>query len=768
MLFLAGTNEVKTKLVLDGEKEYKAALNDAYRQLRILRSELKAESAELGKNATEQQKNATKAKNLKASITEQKKIVETLTKALEQSKRQYPGNVAAQEQWILKLNNARAALATMQDALKNATEGMEDLNDAADGFNDKLGDGVKNTASAVVNLNDSFKSITSVVSSVASAVGNSLDAISNTVKEVASEVYNLMNGAFDAASKWKSVQKTYGGSTESIEGYYRGIMGLGYDVSTADDLYKTLLGQVDTNADAKAVANALVGDEGAFGNHWEYLNGILNALALRTEDRDSLMSTLFGSEYTKFSPLISDWGQVNASDYITQSSSETDYLSDTEKRISQLAEYFDSFKDYLGKELAIRLDFQGLTDDTLDILKTLYNIVSSDNIENAETFTSQLTENVETLVTDLTNGINNVGDWLDQIATAFQTSDNSTVQTIGKALSGVARLLEWVSENADGIIEVLQSWLKMKMADVVAESMTGMDVGENVTNAIDIGGNVLSAVIGLKGINALKGLLGGGAGAGASGAAGGNLSAWLSGVGSKISGAASSAGAWLSGIGAAVSPYISSFLGSGLAAAAPYAAGAYALLNPGTAGGDIYEDYAYAFNDNQLTQDLISEVDALVAELGEDEVRNRISAQEAANQDAAERSALYGDMPQALEDWWDEYKTSGVLDNAYLDKLYSISGDDALGDLLSDAVQGLDLSSADLPEAFWTNMGDYFSQYGINTSNVDNSDSNAAKMRTAVTAAVKDGMRGVTLSIDGNTLINYINNNMANDFVLLQ
>ena len=763
MLFLAGTNEVKTKLVLDGEKEYKAALNDAYRQLRILRSELKAESAELGKNATEQQKNAAKAKNLKASITEQKKIVETLTKALEQSKKQYPGNVAAQEQWILKLNNARAALATMQDALKNATEGMEDLNDAADGFNDKLGDGVKNTASAVVNLNDSFKSITSVVSSVASAVGNSLDAISNTVKEVASEVYNLMNGAFDAASKWKSVQKTYGGSTESIEGYYRGIMGLGYDVSTADDLYKTLLGQVDTNADAKAVANALVGDEGAFGNHWEYLNGILNALALRTEDRDSLMSTLFGSEYTKFSPLISDWGQVNASDYITQSSSETDYLSDTEKRISQLTEYFDSFKDYLGKELAIRLDFQGLTDDTLDILKTLYNIVSSDNIENAETFTSQLTENVETLVTDLTNGINNVGDWLDQIATAFQTSDNSTVQTIGKALSGVARLLEWVSENADAIISLLEGWLKSKLVNAAVEAATNMDVGENVNNVINFLGEGFNAFIGLKGLQLLKG--GGGAGAGASTGGGGLSSLWNS-ITSGVSNFTSSIGAAIEG--SALAPYISSFLGTPVAAAAPYVAGAYALLKPGTAGGDIYEDYAYAFNDNQLTQDLISEVDALVAELGEDEVRNRISAQEAANQDAAERSALYGDMPQALEDWWDEYKTSGVLDNAYLDKLYSISGDDALGDLLSDAVQGLDLSSADLPEAFWTNMGDYFSQYGINTSNVDNSDSNAAKMRTAVTAAVKDGMRGVTLSIDGNTLINYINNNMANDFVLLQ
>ena len=47
--------DIKQKIVLEGEKEYRNALKEAQRNLKTLRSELKAETAELGKNATEQQ-----------------------------------------------------------------------------------------------------------------------------------------------------------------------------------------------------------------------------------------------------------------------------------------------------------------------------------------------------------------------------------------------------------------------------------------------------------------------------------------------------------------------------------------------------------------------------------------------------------------------------------------------------------------------------------------------------------------------------------------
>ena len=62
--------DIKQRIVLEGEKEYSAAIKEAQRNLKTLQTALKAETAELGKNATEQQKNQVKVKSLKAQNAE--------------------------------------------------------------------------------------------------------------------------------------------------------------------------------------------------------------------------------------------------------------------------------------------------------------------------------------------------------------------------------------------------------------------------------------------------------------------------------------------------------------------------------------------------------------------------------------------------------------------------------------------------------------------------------------------------------------------------
>jgi elongation factor Ts len=67
-------NDIKQRIVLEGEKEYNAALKSAQRNLKTLRSELKAETAELGSNATAQQKDEVKTKSLTKQIAEDPKM----------------------------------------------------------------------------------------------------------------------------------------------------------------------------------------------------------------------------------------------------------------------------------------------------------------------------------------------------------------------------------------------------------------------------------------------------------------------------------------------------------------------------------------------------------------------------------------------------------------------------------------------------------------------------------------------------------------------
>ena len=79
-------NSIKQRIELTGEKEYNQALAEARRNLKTLRSELKAETAELGANATAQQKNEVKLKSLQKQIKEQEKVVKTYTDALAEVK----------------------------------------------------------------------------------------------------------------------------------------------------------------------------------------------------------------------------------------------------------------------------------------------------------------------------------------------------------------------------------------------------------------------------------------------------------------------------------------------------------------------------------------------------------------------------------------------------------------------------------------------------------------------------------------------------------
>ena len=74
--------EIKQKIVLSGEKEYRQALKDAQRNLKTLQTALKAETAELGANASAQDKARVKAASLKEQIAEQEKVVATLSAAL--------------------------------------------------------------------------------------------------------------------------------------------------------------------------------------------------------------------------------------------------------------------------------------------------------------------------------------------------------------------------------------------------------------------------------------------------------------------------------------------------------------------------------------------------------------------------------------------------------------------------------------------------------------------------------------------------------------
>ncbi len=177
-------NKIKQKIELDGEKDYKKALDDNYRALKVLKSELKAETAELGKNATAQDKNAVKVKSLQKQIQAQQKIVDTYKKALDEVKDKYKDNDEEIAKWERKLNNARATLANMKNDLDGVGDSMKGMaNDAS-----MATVASKSAADAIGSLADIGGSIADSIEGIFTGM---LSTVKQTIADVWADVVDL-------------------------------------------------------------------------------------------------------------------------------------------------------------------------------------------------------------------------------------------------------------------------------------------------------------------------------------------------------------------------------------------------------------------------------------------------------------------------------------------------------------------------------------------------------------------------------------------------
>ncbi len=113
--------EIKTTLAIDGEKQFKAAMDEAYRGMKVLGSEMKLNTAVFGDNASSMEGLTKKGEILNKQVAQQKDIVKALSKAVEDSAKANGETSKKTDEYRIKLNNAEAALSRMESQL-NDTE----------------------------------------------------------------------------------------------------------------------------------------------------------------------------------------------------------------------------------------------------------------------------------------------------------------------------------------------------------------------------------------------------------------------------------------------------------------------------------------------------------------------------------------------------------------------------------------------------------------------------------------------------------------------
>lgn len=131
------------KIGLEGEREFKRAITDINREMRVLGSEMKLVASQFDKNDQSAESLTARNQVLGKEIEAQKAKIETLRAALQNSATSFGENDSRTKNWQIQLNNAGAELNRLEGELKANNDALSKFGDEADGAGEDAKDAAK-------------------------------------------------------------------------------------------------------------------------------------------------------------------------------------------------------------------------------------------------------------------------------------------------------------------------------------------------------------------------------------------------------------------------------------------------------------------------------------------------------------------------------------------------------------------------------------------------------------------------------------------------
>lgn len=188
---MAVKREIRTTLALDGENEYKKALSEAQRGLRVLGSELKLASTEFETNGDQQAFLTAKSRTLRSEIAQQEEIVKSLEGAVKDAGEKYGETAKATDDYQIRLNGAKAALERMRRELDATDREAQDLGRDSVRVGRQIEDGI----------GDGAEQAKESLESMAAQMKQSLEEIKNSsFVTAAGSAWNMAQGVYQGFS----------------------------------------------------------------------------------------------------------------------------------------------------------------------------------------------------------------------------------------------------------------------------------------------------------------------------------------------------------------------------------------------------------------------------------------------------------------------------------------------------------------------------------------------------------------------------------------
>lgn len=159
---------IRTKIVIEGEKQYKAAMADINRQLKETKSALSAAAAEYANADNATRTTAQQTEALNQSLDQQRQRLALMEEQLGKVEDAYGKNSKQAVELRTKINNARTEMAKTETQMRGFTDGLDAITDASG----QTGEGLDGAAKSLENIGDSAQQAQGDVQDLAASIGD--------------------------------------------------------------------------------------------------------------------------------------------------------------------------------------------------------------------------------------------------------------------------------------------------------------------------------------------------------------------------------------------------------------------------------------------------------------------------------------------------------------------------------------------------------------------------------------------------------------------
>ena len=525
------TREIKTKIVLEGEQQYRQQMTDAANAIKVLNAQQRAAVAEANASGDAQKAAAEKAKYLEQKIAEQRKAVAAAEAAIRQLTADgVQPNTKTMQTWQRKLADAQTGLYNMQGELKDTKAELE--NEGAQVETNTEQTGKMEEALDNVNMNVSLDNVTKAIDAVAGA----LTSVIRGVARAAKALWDWESEGADWADDLITQSKQLGFDVETLQAWKYASLFIDTEVDTIigaqDKLLKAMRSTSADTVDAwKQIGIATHNMDGTLRDSQTVFWEVLEALGSMKDQttQEALAQQLLGRSFRDLNPLLEAgrdaWEQYVAEgrDVAVVSAENVEKLGDLDDAQNKLQASLDATKY-----------------EALAALAPVFTEISAAMAEAVAGFREFLqTEEGQAALMALKDSLTGV---IHAITGENGEGFQRVMELAAAAVEGLTGALNWIAENYDkvvlGLRAIVDTILLLKVSSFVAQTA---QLVKNLKSIIKLGGGKAAASAGGKAAAA---------GAGGAAKAGAGIKGLLGKIGSGLSSFGASAAPVL-GAGAA-------------------------------------------------------------------------------------------------------------------------------------------------------------------------------------------------------------------------